>query len=206
MSQRFDIHPENPQMSLIEQAVEIIRAGGVVAYPTDSAYALGWQLGNKDALARVCRIRALETDHNFALACRDLSELATYAKFGNSVFRLLKANTPGPYTFILSATREVPRRLQHPKKKTVGFRVPDNPISQALLGALDEPLMTTTLIMPGEEEPLTDPVIIRERLERVIDLLIDGGMGGTVPTTVVDLQDDVPVVLRVGKGDPAPFE
>ena len=206
MSQFFQIHPENPQARLIRQAADIIRAGGVVVYPTDSAYALGCHIGDKNALDRIRRIRKLDDKHNFTLVCRDLSEIATYAKVDNTVYRLLRHTTPGPYTFILRATSEVPRRLLHPKRKTVGLRVPDNPIAAALLADLGEPLMSVTLIMPGDDLPLIDPYDIRETLEHHVDLVIDGGFCGLEPTTVVDLADDVPVVLRTGKGDVTPFE
>ncbi len=205
MSQFFQIHPDNPQPRLIKQAADIIRRGGVVAYPTDSAYALGCQLGDKAALERIRRIRKLDDDHNFTLVCRDLSELGTYARVNNTVFRLIRNCTPGPYTFILKATDEVPRRLLHPKRRTIGLRVPDNRIAQALLEALGEPLMSVTLLLPGDELPLTDPLDIRERLEHDIDLVIDGGASGAEPTTVIDLADDIPVVVRQGRGDSAPF-
>jgi tRNA threonylcarbamoyl adenosine modification protein (Sua5/YciO/YrdC/YwlC family) len=205
MSQFFQIHPDNPQSRLIKQAVEIIRNGGVIAYPTDSAYALGCQLGDKAALERIRRIRKLDDNHNFTLVCRDLSELGTYARVNNAVFRLIRNCTPGPYTFILKATDEVPRRLLHPKRRTIGLRVPDNRIAQALLEALGEPLMSVTLILPGDELPLTEPFDIRERLEREVDLVIDGGASGAEPTTMIDLADDVPVVVRQGRGDSAPF-
>ena len=206
MSQFFTIHPENPQARLIRQAVDIIRAGGVVVYPTDSAYALGCHIGDKSALDRIRRIRRLDTRHNFTLVCRDLSEIATYARVDNRVYRMLKSSTPGPYTFILRATSEVPRRLMHAKRKTVGLRVPDNAIAAALLEDLDEPLMSVTLIMPGDEYPLIDPYDIRETLEHEVDLVIDGGYCGMEPTTVVDLADDVPLILRAGKGELTPFE
>ena len=206
VSQFFQVHPDNPQVRLIRQAADIVRQGGVIAYPTDSAYALGCQIGNKNAVERIRRIRKLEERHNFTLMCRDLSEIATYARVDNSVYRLLKHHTPGPYTFILRATSEVPRRLVHPKRKTVGLRVPDNPITQALLDDLAEPLMSVTLIMPGDELPLIDPYEIRELLEHQVDLVVDGGYCGMEATTVVDMADETPMVLRAGKGDPAPFE
>jgi tRNA threonylcarbamoyl adenosine modification protein (Sua5/YciO/YrdC/YwlC family) len=205
MSQFFQIHPDNPQQRLIGQAVGIIRRGGVIAYPTDSAYALGCHLGDKAALERIRRIRKLDDDHNFTLVCRDLSELGTYARVNNSVFRLIRNHTPGPYTFILKATDEVPRRLLHPKRRTIGLRVPENRIALALLEALGEPLMSVTLILPGDELPLTDPLDIRERLEHDLDLVIDGGICGAEPTTIVDLADDTPVIIRQGRGDIAPF-
>ena len=206
MSQFFQIHPDNPQARLVRQAVDIIRAGGVVVYPTDSAYALGCHIGDKNALDRIRRIRKLDDRHNFTLVCRDLSEISTYARVDNRVYRLLRHSTPGPYTFILKASSEVPRRLLHPKRKTVGLRVPDNRIASALLEDLGEPLMSVTLIMPGEDLPLIDPYDIREVLEHDVDLVIDGGYCGMEATTVVDLVDDVPLVLRAGKGDVAPFE
>jgi len=205
MSQFFQIHPDNPQARLIGQAVTIIRAGGVIAYPTDSAYALGCQLGDKAALERIRRIRKLDDTHNFTLVCRDLSELGTYARVNNSVFRLIRNHTPGPYTFILKATDEVPRRLLHPKRRTIGLRVPENRIALALLEALGEPLMSVTLMLPGDELPMTDPEEIRERLQHDLDLVIDGGICGPEPTTVIDLADDTPVLVRQGRGDVAPF-
>lgn len=206
MSQFFAIHPETPQSRLIQQAVSIIQRGGVVVYPTDSAYALGCQLGDKKAMERIRRIRSLRVDHNFTLVCRDLSELGTYARVENVVYRLLRHATPGPYTFVLEATREVPRRLVQPKRKTIGLRVPDHPIPQALLEALDEPLMSATLILPGDDYPMTDPYDIRERLEHEVDLVIDGGFCGLEATSVIDLTDTVPVILRRGVGDISDFE
>ncbi len=206
MSQFFQIHPDNPQVRLIRQAVDIIRAGGVVVYPTDSAYALGCRIGDKDAVERIRRIRRLDDRHNFTLVCRDLSEIATYARVDNTAYRLLRRCTPGPYTFILRATSEVPRRLLHPRRKTVGLRVPDNRIVEALLEELGEPLMSVTLIMPGDDYPMIDPYDIRDTLERDVDLIIDGGFCGMEPTTVVDLADEVPLVLRAGKGGLEPFE
>jgi tRNA threonylcarbamoyl adenosine modification protein (Sua5/YciO/YrdC/YwlC family) len=206
LSQFFQIHPENPQSRLVRQAADIIRAGGVAVYPTDSAYALGCHIGDKAALDRIRRIRRLDDRHNFTLVCRDLSEIATYARVNNTVYRLLKHATPGPYTFILKATSEVPRRLMHAKRKTVGLRVPDNAIVSALLDDLGEPLMSVTLIMPGEELPLIDPYEIRGLLEHEVDVVIDGGYCGMDATTVVDLAEDTPLILRAGKGDIAPFE
>ena len=205
MSQFYQIHPDNPQARLIRHAVDIIREGGVVVYPTDSAYALGCHIGDKNALDRIRRIRKLDARHNFTLVCRDLSEIATYAKVDNAVYRLLRHSTPGAYTFILRATSEVPRRLLHPKRKTVGLRVPDNAIAQALLADLGEPLMSVTLIMPGDEYPLIDPYDIRDLLEHEVDLVIDGGYCGMEPTTVVDMADDTILLMRAGKGDTAPF-
>ncbi|MFV0478101.1 MAG: L-threonylcarbamoyladenylate synthase [Parahaliea sp.] len=206
MSQFFQIHPDNPQARLIRQAADIVRQGGVIAYPTDSAYALGCHIGDKQALERIRRIRKLDERHNFTLVCSDLSEIATYARVDNTAYRLMKHATPGPYTFILRATSEVPRRLMHPKRKTVGLRVPDNIVARDLLADLGEPLMSVTLIMPGDEYPLIDPYEIREVLEHHVDLVIDGGYCGMEPTTVIDLADDTPIVLRVGKGDIEPFE
>lgn len=205
MSQYFQIHPENPQIRLVRQAAEIIRQGGVIAYPTDSAYALGCHLGDKDALERIRRLRQLDDKHNFTLVCRDLSELGVYAKVDNGVFRLLKANTPGPYTFILNATSEVPRRLLHPKRRTIGLRIPDHRITLALLEELGEPLMSVTLMLPGDDLPLTDPEMIRDRLGKHLDLIIDGGACTVEPTTVVGLLDGEIEVRRVGLGDPGPF-
>lgn len=205
MSQFFQVHPENPQIRLIRQAADIVRGGGVIAYPTDSAYALGCHIGDKQALDRIRAIRRLDDRHNFTLVCRDLSEIATYARVDNAVYRLLKHNTPGPYTIILRATSEVPRRLMHPKRRTVGLRIPDNVVAQALLEELGEPLMSVTLIMPNDELPLIDPYEIREILEHQVDAVIDGGYCGMEATTVIDMADEVPMVLRAGKGDPTPF-
>ena len=206
MSQFFAIHPETPQARLIQQAVSLIQGGGVIVYPTDSAYALGCQLGDKKAMERIRRIRSLQENHNFTLVCRDLSELGTYAHVDNTTYRLLKHATPGPYTFVLEATREVPRRLIQPKRKTIGLRVPDHPIPQALLHALNEPLMSATLIMPGDDYPMTDPYDIRDSLEHEVDLVIDGGFCGLEATSVVDLTGPTPVVLRAGVGDVSDFE
>lgn len=205
MAQFFQIHPENPQGRLIKQAVEIIRGGGLVAYPTDCAYALGCHIGDKTALDRIRAIRQLDKSHNFTLMCRDLSELATYARVDNQTFRLLKGHMPGPFTFILEATSEVPKRLMHPKKKTIGMRVPDNPIALALLEELGEPLMTSSLLLPGDTVPLTDPYDIRETLEHQLDLVIDGGFCGMEATTVVDLTGEVPELMRQGCGDASAF-
>ena len=205
MSQFFQIHPENPQARLIKQAVEIIRNGGVVVYPTDSSYAVGCHIGDKSAMDRIRALRRLDDKHNFTLVCSDLSQLGLFAKVDTSAFRLLKAHTPGPYTFILSATREVPRMLMHPKRRTIGLRVPQHPIAQALLAELGEPLMSVTLILPGESLPLSDPYEIREQIEHQVDLIIDGGYGGLEASTVVNLTDGDPQVTRVGCGDPSPF-
>ena len=206
MSQFFAIHPETPQARLIQQAVSLIQGGGVIVYPTDSAYALGCQLGDKKAMERIRRIRSLQENHNFTLVCRDLSELGTYAHVDNTTYRLLRHATPGPYTFVLEATREVPRRLIQPKRKTIGLRVPDHPIPQALLHALNEPLMSATLIMPGDDYPMTDPYDIRHYLEYEVDLVIDGGFCGLEATSVVDFTGPTPVVLRAGVGDVSDFE
>ena len=206
MAQFFQIHPTHPQPRLVKRAVEIVRAGGVIAYPTDSSYALGCHLGDKAAMERIRRIRRLGEDHNFTLVCRDLSELSQYARVSNSDYRVLRANTPGPYTFILPATREVPRRLQHPKRRTIGLRVPDAPIVRALLAELNEPIFSTTLILPAEDAPLSDPEEIRARLEHEVDLVVDGGFCGLEPTTVVALENGVSRILRLGKGDAGPFE
>jgi len=200
MSQFFQIHPVNPQARLIRQAVEILRADGLIVYPTDSSYALGCHVGDKRGMERIHRIRALDNKHNFTLVCRDLSEIAIYARVDNSAYRLLRSLTPGPYTFILSATHEVPRRLQNPKRKTIGIRVPDHPIAQALLAELGEPLMSSTLILPGKDMPETEAAEIRERLERDVDLVIDGGHCGFETTTVIDMSEGAPQVLRVGCG------
>jgi tRNA threonylcarbamoyl adenosine modification protein (Sua5/YciO/YrdC/YwlC family) len=205
MSQFFQIHPDNPQQRLINQAVEIVRAGGVIAYPTDSAYALGCHIGDKAAVDKIRRIRRLDDKHNFTLVCRDLSELGVYAKVDNSSYRLLKHNTPGAYTFILPASTEVPRRLMHPKRRQIGVRVPDNNIALALCEELNEPLMSTTLILPGDDTPMTDPYEIRSMLEHELDLVIDGGFCGYEPTTVVNMTGDAPEIIREGKGDPEPF-
>lgn len=189
----------------VKQAVEIIRSGGVVVYPTDSSYAIGCQIGDKNAVERVRRLRQLDDKHNFALICSDLSQLGLFAKIDTGTFRLLKAHLPGPYTFILNATREVPRLLLHPKKRTIGLRVPSHPIALALLAELGEPLMSVTLIMPGETDPLTDPYEMRQILEHQVDLIIDGGFGGMSASTVINLADGEPQVVRVGCGDPTPF-
>ncbi|MEO8400977.1 MAG: L-threonylcarbamoyladenylate synthase [Gammaproteobacteria bacterium] len=205
MSQFFIIHPENPQLRLIKEAVKIIQSGGVIVYPTDSAYAIGCQLANKQALERIRQLRQLDESHNFTLVCRDLSELSTYAVIDNPAFRLLKAHTPGPYTFILKATKEVPKRLMQPKRNTIGVRVPDSAIVQALLGELNEPLMSVSLILPEQEYPFVDPRDIYDALKNRVDLIIDGGPCGLTPTTVIDLVNGAPVVLRAGKGDATPF-
>ena len=206
MAQFFQIHPDNPQSRLIRQAVDIIRAGGLIVYPTDSAYALGCQIGDKKAQDRIRRLRRLGERHNFTLVCRDLSEISVYAKVENTHYRLLKSLTPGPYTFIHRATKQVPRRLMNEKRKTIGIRIPDNRIALALLEELGEPLMSSTLILPGDEMPLTDPYEMRQALEHDVDLVIDGGYCGIEPTTVVDLEGDEPEVVRAGKGDASALE
>ncbi|MDH3692139.1 MAG: L-threonylcarbamoyladenylate synthase [Gammaproteobacteria bacterium] len=206
MAQYFEIHPENPQLRLIRQAVEIVRSGGVIVYPTDSSYALGCHIGDKHAIDRIRQIRRLDEDHNFTLVCRDISEVSAFVKIENDTYRLLKAYTPGPYTFLLAATREVPRRLQHQKRKTIGLRLPDHTVARALLGELGEPLMSSTLWLPQDQHPQSDPREIRAALEHQVELVIDGGPCGLEPTTVVDLVDGVPVVVRRGKGDVGPFE
>lgn len=205
MSQFFKIHPDNPQARLINNAVGLIKSGAVIAYPTDSAYALGCHLEDKKALDRIRQIRRVDNKHNFTLMCRDLSEISIYAKVDNASYRMLNHCTPGPYTFILPGTREVPRRLLHPKKKTIGLRIPDNKIILALLEALGEPLMSSTLILPGETNPMTDAEDIRDTLEHQLDLVVDGGHCGVEPTTVVDMTGGSPVVAREGRGDMSPF-
>lgn len=206
MSQFFYIHPDNPQPRLINQSVDLLLSGAVIVYPTDSGYALGCKLEDKQAMERICRIRQLPANHNFTLVCRDLSEVSTYAYVNNTTFRLMKNNTPGNYTFILKATKEVPRRLMNEKRKTIGLRVPSNPIAQALLEQLNEPLMSTTLMLPGEEKVYSDPDEIREHLEKQVDLIIHGGFLSQKPTTVIDLTDDSPVIIRQGNGDITPFQ
>ena len=205
MSQFFAIHPDNPQVRLVRQAVDIIRRGGLVVYPTDSAYALGCHIGDKKALDRIRKIRRLDKHHNFTLVCRDLSELAVYAKVNNQLYRSLKAHTPGPYTFILEATAEVPRRVMHAKRKTIGLRVPENNIALAMLEELNEPIMSTTLHLPDDEYPLTDPYDIRDALEHQVDLIIDGGYCGMEPTSVVDMSGDEITIRREGMGDVSDF-
>lgn len=200
MAQFFFIHPGNPQPRLIRQAVEIVRSGGVIAYPTDSCYALGCHLGDKAATARIRAIRQVDESHHFTLVCRDLAEIAHYARIDNRQFRLLKSLTPGSYTFILVASREVPRRLQHPRRNTIGLRVPDHEVAQALLTELNEPLLSSTLKLPGDLLPLNDAEEIRERLEHQLDLVIDSGPCGVEMTTVVDLTGNTPVVVREGRG------
>lgn len=206
MSQFFYVHPENPQARLMKQAVEIIHNGGVIVYPTDSGYALGCHVGDKKAIERICQIRAIDLDHDFALVCRDLSELSEYAKVDNTAFRLMKNNTPGAYTFIFKGTKEVPKRLLNPKKKTVGIRIPNNEIAQALLAELNEPLLSTTLIMPKENMAEYDPEHIRDLLERRVDLIIHGGYLGEKPTTIIDFSEGDVEIIREGEGDITPFQ
>lgn len=206
MSQFFYIHPENPQARLINQAVEILQKGGVIVYPTDSGYALGCMMGDKHAMDRIVAIRKLPEGHNFTLVCSDLSELSTYAMVSNTAYRLIKNNTPGRYTFILTATKELPRRLMTSKRKTIGLRVPDNKIALDLLSALGEPILSCSLMLPDEEHTTqSDPEEIRDRLEHQIDLIIHGGYLGQEPTTVVDLTEESPVILREGSGSTDPF-
>ena len=206
MSQFFQIHPQNPQSRLISRAADILHDGGLVVYPTDSSYALGCRIGDKKAQDRMRQIRRLDERHNFTLVCRDLSEISQYSKIGNQEYRLLKQRTPGPYTFILKATQEVPRRLQNPKRKTIGLRIPDNPIVQELLATMGEPIMSTTLILPGEDMPMTDPYEIRPTLEHAVDLIIDGGYCGFEATSVIELDDGQPRIARNGMGDVSQFE
>ena len=201
VSQYFELHPQNPQLRLIRRAAEIVRAGGLIVYPTDSCYALGCQIGDKDALERIRRIRAADRHHHFTLVCRDLAEIGRYARVETWQFRMLKAATPGPYTFLLPATRETPRRLQHAKRRTIGIRVPDHPVPRLLLEELGEPIMSSTLLLPGDELPLTDGREIRNRLEHQVDCVLDGGHCGIEPTTVVDLAVSPAVVTRIGRGD-----
>jgi tRNA threonylcarbamoyl adenosine modification protein (Sua5/YciO/YrdC/YwlC family) len=205
VAQFFSIHTDTPHSRLIKQAVTIVRSGGIIVYPTDSCYALGCHLGDKDAMIRIRTIRQVDERHHFTLVCRNLAEIATYAKVDNSQYRLLKATTPGSYTFILQATREVPRRMQHPKRNTIGLRVPDHPVVLALLDELNEPLLSSTLILPGDEYPLNDADEIRERLEHQVELVMDAGSCGIDMTTVIDLTSDVPVLVRQGKGSLEPF-
>jgi tRNA threonylcarbamoyl adenosine modification protein (Sua5/YciO/YrdC/YwlC family) len=200
VAEYLELHPQTPQLRLIRKAADIVRAGGVIAYPTDSCYALGCHTGDKDALERIRRVREADKNHNFTLVCRDLAEVARFARVDTWQFRLLKSHTPGPFTFLMPATRETPKRLQHPKRRTIGIRVPDHPVPHLLLEELGEPLMTSTLLLPGDEEPLTDGDQIRERLDRVLDAILDGGHCGTEPTTVLDLSVQPPVILRQGKG------
>jgi tRNA threonylcarbamoyl adenosine modification protein (Sua5/YciO/YrdC/YwlC family) len=205
MARYFDVHPENPQRRSIGQVVDLLRDGGLIAYPTDSCFALGCQLGNKDAIDRIKAIRHLDDRHHFTLVCQDFAQLGQFVHISNAVFRSIKAATPGSYTFILPATKEVPRRLLHPKKKTVGVRIPDHVVTQALVTELGEPLVSSTLLLPGHDEPMTQAWEIKEELDNQIDGVIEGETG-TEPTTVIDFSDDVPEIVRVGAGDPRPFE
>lgn len=200
MSQYFTIHETHPQPRLLRQAADIVRQGGLIAYPTDSCYALGCHIGDKDAMDRLRDARGVDDKHHLTLMCRDLSEIATYAMVDNVQYRLLKAATPGSYTFILRATKEVPRRLMHPKRKTIGVRVPQHPVAHALLAELGEPMLSATLQLPGDEAPMSEPEDIRDRLGKRLDLILDAGHCGIVPSTVLDLTGDAPVVLRVGSG------
>ena len=205
MSQYFEIHPDNPQLRLIHQSVEILRQGGIIVYPSDSCYALGCLMGEKQALDRIRVIRQVDNKHNFTLVCKDLSEIASYARVDNQAYRTLRSLAPGPYTFIFKASGEVPRRMQHPKKKTIGIRVPDNHIVRALLDELGEPIMTSTLILPGDELPMVDPYEMRERLQHDVDLVIDGGGCGIEPTSVIDFTTGTPEIARQGRGDVSMF-
>lgn len=205
MAQFFSVHPEQPQPRLMKQAADIVRGGGLIVFPTDSAYALGGQMGNADLLARIRRIRGVDERHHFTLMCRDLSEIGTYARVDNAQYRLLKATTPGTYTFILEGTRELPRRVLHPKRKTIGLRVPDHPVVAALLAGLGEPLLSSTLLLPGEDLPLTDAQEILDRLGKQVDLVIEAGFCGPEATSVIDLTSGLPELVRAGKGDLAPF-
>lgn len=205
-SRLIEIHPKDPQPRLIRQAVEIIRGGGIVVYPTDSCYALGCHIGDKQAMERISRIRETDKHHHFTLVCRDLSEIAKYARVSNQHYRTLKAFTPGPYTFILPATKETPKRLQNPKRRTIGIRVPDHPVPRLLMSELGEPLMSSTLLMPGDSDPLTDAREIQDRLYHQVDAVIDGGNCGLEPTSVIDLEGPAPLVARRGKGDVSAFE
>ncbi len=205
MAQFFSVHPEQPQPRLVRQAAEILRAGGIAAFPTDAAYSLGCRIGDADAVARIRTIREVDERHHFTLMCRDLSEIATYARVDNAQFRLLKATTPGSYTFILEGTKELPRRILHPKRRTIGLRIPAHPLPLALLTELDEPMLTSTLMLPGDDLPLNDPEEIRDRLERRIDLVIEAGACGLEMTTVIDLTGPAPELVRAGRGPLAPL-
>ncbi len=206
MAELLELHPRNPQQRFVRMAAEALFSHGVVVYPTDSCYALGCVMGAKDAMERIQRIRDTDKHHFFTLICRDLSEISRFARVNNSQYRTLKAFTPGPYTFVLQATREVPRRLMNERRRTVGIRVPDHPVVQMLLDEVHVPLMSTTLVLPGDELPMTDATEIHERIGHAVDVVLDGGNCGLEPTTVVDLSGEAPEVLRVGKGDPKPFQ
>ena len=201
MAKYIEVHPDNPQPRRVSEIVETIREGGLIAYPTDSSYAFGCHIGDKRAMDRIRRIRRTDKDHNFTLVCSDLSEISTYARVDNWAYRMLKSMTPGPYTFILPATREVPKRLQHPKRRTIGLRVPDHPLVRAVLQELGEPIMSSTLLLPGDDLPLTDPHDIEDRIGHEIDLIIDAGPTGIEPTSVIDISEDRVEILRVGRGD-----
>ncbi len=205
MATIIEIHPVDPQPRRVAEIVEAIREGGLIAYPTDSSYAFGCHIGDKRAMDRIRRIRRTDRNHNFTLVCSDLSEISTYARVDNWAYRMLKSMTPGPFTFILPATREVPKRLQHPKRRTIGLRVPDHPLVRAVLDALGEPIMSSTLLLPGDELPLTDPLEIEERIGHEIDVIVDAGPTGIEPTSVIDISDDTVKVLRVGRGDVSAF-
>jgi tRNA threonylcarbamoyl adenosine modification protein (Sua5/YciO/YrdC/YwlC family) len=206
MARYFDVHPRDPQRRAITQVVDIVRSGGLIAYPTDSCFALGCQLGDRSGIDRIRKIRDLDEKHHFTLVCRDFAQLGQFVHIGNTVFRAVKAATPGRYTFILPASREVPRRLLHPKKKTVGVRIPDHRVAQALLAELGEPLLSSTLLLPDQDEPMTVGWEIKERLDAAVDAVIDSGECGTVPTTVIDFSEGEPEIVRRGAGDAAPFE
>lgn len=206
MAERLELHPTTPQVRLLRLAADCLLDGGVIAYPTDSCYALGCAIGAKEAMERIQRIRQTGKRHFFTVVCRDLSEISRFARVENWQYRLLKAFTPGPYTFVLRATREVPRRLLEPKRRTVGIRLPDHPVVRALLAELAEPLMSTTLLLPGDDVPLTDGREIEQRIGHAVDLILDAGNCGLEPSTIVDLSGDAPVLLRAGKGDPRPFQ
>jgi tRNA threonylcarbamoyl adenosine modification protein (Sua5/YciO/YrdC/YwlC family) len=206
MARYFDVHPENPQKRAIGQVVDLVREGGLIAYPTDSCFALGCQLGNRDGIERIRSIRQLDDRHHFTLVCQDFAQLGQFVHISNAVFRSIKAATPGSYTFILPATKEVPRRLLHPKKKTVGVRIPDHVVAQALVAELGEPLLSSTLLLPDQDEPMTQGWEIKEELDNQLDAVIDSGEAGTEPTTVIDFSEDFPEVVRRGAGDPTPFE
>lgn len=206
MAKYFDVHPDNPQPRAISQVVDIIRADGLIVYPTDSCFALGCRLGNKDGIDRIREIRHLSSDHHFTLVCKDFAQLGQFVHISNTLFRSIKAATPGSYTFILPATKEVPRRLMHPKKKTVGVRIPDHAVVQALLAELGEPILSSTLLLPGETEPMTEGWAIKEHLDHAVDAIIDSGECGVEPTTVIDFSQDEPEIVRVGAGDLSRFE
>ena len=206
MARYLDVHPHDPQPRSIRQTVETLRSGGLIAYPTDSGYALGAALGNQEAKDRIRDLRRLDDKHHYTLVCRDFAQLGQFVLLDNDAFRAIKGVTPGPYTFILKGTREVPRRLLHPKKKTVGVRIPDNRVVQALLAELGEPMLSSTLILPGESEPMTEGWLVKEELDHQVDVVIDSGECGSEPTTVIDYSEDLPVVVRIGAGDPSRFE